>query len=88
MTRTHIFACLLPKQQADDLNRKSGRVYTSTLVRHYRVYRKSGYWLMYTGKRVEDAIGGLTTLRAHSRNVAQEGCKLRRTGITAAHHPN
>jgi len=97
MIRTHIFRCSLPKQEADDLNRESGRLYTNTLVLHYRIYRKRGHWLsMYGGKRVEDAVGGPTTLHAHSRDAAQEGfykaCKtataLKKMGVPKARHPH
>ncbi len=97
MIRTHVFRCTFPKAEADTLNRESGRVYTGTLVRHYRCYRKSGHWLsMYAGKRVEDGVGGPTTLHAHSRDAAQEGfykaCKtakaLRQAGVTDARYPH
>jgi hypothetical protein len=37
MIRTHVFPCLLSKAEADALNRESGRIYSSVLVRHYRV---------------------------------------------------
>jgi hypothetical protein len=44
------------------------------LVRHYRVYRKQGVWLAPpSGERLEDALGGPTTLHAHSRDAAQQG---------------
>jgi len=97
MIRTHVFACAIPKAEADDLNRESGRVYTNTLVRHYRIYRKTGHWLsMYAGKRVEDGVGDPTTLHAHSRDAAQEGfykaCKtaraVKRVGGHIARHPH
>jgi len=97
MIRTHVFACALPKAEADALNHESGRVYTGTLVRHYRIYRKSKHWLsMYAGMRVEDGVGGPTTLHAHSRDAAQEGfykaCKtakaLKQAGISDARYPH
>jgi hypothetical protein len=37
MIRTHSIPCTLPKAEADALNRESGRVYTETLVWHYRI---------------------------------------------------
>lgn len=67
------------------------------MVRHYRVYRKSGHWLsMYAGMRVEDGVGSPTTLHAHSRDAAQEGfykaCKttkaLKRAGMEGAPYPH
>jgi hypothetical protein len=42
MIRTHVFPCLLSKAEADALNREGGRIYSSVLVRYYRVYRKKG----------------------------------------------
>jgi len=83
MLRTVQFACPLSKAEADALNAESGRVYTDTLVRHYRVYRKQGVWLApRNGERLEDALGGPTTLHAHSRDAAQQGfykaCKTAR----------
>ena len=72
MLRTVMFACTLPKADADALNRESGRIYTDMLVRHYRLYRKQGVWLApRTGERLEDALGGATTLHAHSRDAAR-----------------
>jgi putative transposase len=83
MVRTHIFACSLPKAEADALNQESGLVYSRMLTFHYRVYRRSGHWLSpWDGKRLEDALGGPTTLHAHSRDAAQEAfhwaCKTAR----------
>jgi len=45
MIRTHLFACSLLRAEADALNHESGQVYTNVLVRHYRVFRRSGHWL-------------------------------------------
>jgi putative transposase len=73
MIRTNIFPCKLPKQQADSLNRESGRIYTETLVEHYRVYRHNRHWLSSgAGKKINDSQSG-TFLHAHSRDAAQEG---------------
>lgn len=97
MIRTHLFPCTLPKAEADALNRESGRVYTETLVRHYRIYRKQGHWLSpRAGERVEDSLGGPTTLHAHSRDAAQQGfykaCKtaraLKAAGREDARYPH
>lgn len=74
MLRTVQFACTLPKAEADALNAESGRIYTDMLVRHYRLYRKQSVWLApKNGERVEDTLGGPTTLHAHSRDAAQQG---------------
>jgi putative transposase len=83
MLRTVQFACALSKSDADALNAESGRVYTDMLVQHYRVYRKQGVWLApRNGERLEDALGGPSTLHAHSRDAAQQGfykaCKTAR----------
>ena len=89
MIRTHVFPCSLSKTEADALNRESGRVYTSVLVRHYRVYRKKGHWLSPSaGERIEDSTG-LTLLHAHSRDAAQQAfynaCKTARTRREQGH---
>jgi putative transposase len=95
MIRTHVFPCSLPRSEADALNRESGRIYTNTLVRHYRIRRKTGHWLSArAGERVEDSTGP-STLHAHSRDAAQQGfyraCKTARTlrarGDSAIRYP-
>src|SRR6516165_8932360 len=74
MLSTVQFPCSLPKAEADVLNAESGRIYTDMLVQHYRRYRKQGVWLSQKcGERLEDALGGPTTLHAHSRDAAQQG---------------
>lgn len=80
MLRTHSFACSLPKSEADALNRESGRIYTDTLVWHYRAFRRSGHWLsQYAAMRYSDYRTD-TTLHAHSKDAAQEAfykaCKV------------
>ena len=72
MIRTHIFPCRLSKDEADALNRESGRVYTLTLVWHYRIYRRKGIWLSPgAAERLGDRMAS-TTLHAHSRDAAQQ----------------
>ena len=83
MIRTVMFPCALPQPEADALNQESGRVYTRTLVEHYRVYRHTGHWLSdHAGGQIEDRVGGPTPLHAHSRDAAQQGfyraCKTAR----------
>lgn len=74
MLRTRILSCRLPKIDADALNQESGRIYTQTLVWHYRVYRRTEHWLSpYAGQRFGDCIGDKTNLTAHSKDAAQEG---------------
>jgi hypothetical protein len=74
MLRTVQCACSLPKAEADALNAESGRLYTDSLVCHYRIYRRKGVWLRpEQGERWEDRHGGPTTLHAHSRDAAQQG---------------
>ena len=84
MMRVQTFPCSLTKAQADALNRESSRVHTNVLVWHYRIYRRTGHWLSeYAAKRLEDYLGGPTSLHAHSRDAAQEGfydaCKVARS---------
>jgi putative transposase len=84
MMRTIQLACTLPKSEADALNRESGRIYTDMLVRHYRLYRNQGVWLApKSGERLEDVLGGPTSLHAYSRDAPQQGfykaCKTAKT---------
>src|SRR5215471_19188212 len=74
MLHTVQFACTLPKSEAGALNAESGRIYSNMLTWHYRLYRKQGIWLApKSGEQLEDALGGPTTLHAHSRDAAQQG---------------
>ncbi len=73
MITTQVFTCSLAKGTADALNRESGRIYTATLVEHYRVYRHTGHWVSPRGdQRLSDCVTGKTILHAHSRDAAQE----------------
>jgi putative transposase len=72
MIRTHEFPCHLKRAEADALNRESGRLYTQTLVWHYRIYRRKGIWLSpAASERFGDALSD-TPLHAHSRDAAQQ----------------
>ncbi len=81
MIRTYRIACHLPAEQARDLNRESGRIYTATLVQHYRTYRQAGHVWLNPMKhvRILKAFCGETFLHAHSYQAAQqdfyEACK-------------
>lgn len=73
MIRTHLLDCHLPRNEADAVNRESGRAYTDTLVWHYRIYRRTGHWLSPgADERLNDSFGP-STLHAHSRDAAQQG---------------
>ena len=94
MIRTTIFPCSLPKPEADALNQESARIYTRTLVEHYRVYRHTGRWLSVNADcKIEDRLGGPTSLHAHSRDAAQQAfykaCKTARANRdNGAHYPH
>ena len=96
MITTHVFPCQLSKTTADALNRESGRIYTATLVEHYRVYRHTGHWVSPRGdQRLSDCVTGKTVLHAHSRDAAQEAfakaCKTakscKKVGLNS-HYPH
>jgi putative transposase len=73
MIRTYTLECSLPNAEADALNQESGRLYTLTLLWHYRVYRRTGRWLSPSqAQKLGDFLGGPTTLHAHSRDAAQQ----------------
>jgi putative transposase len=84
MIITQSFRAVQSQDVLDACNLESGRIYTQTLVTHWRIYRKKGVWLsQYSAMRLNDFLGGETTLHAHSRDAAQEGfykaCKTTRT---------
>ena len=87
MIRTQTFPCALSKAEADALNQESGRLYTRTLVEHYRIYRHTGHWLPPASleKLIDfyDAQDGRERLlHAHSIDAAEQGfpkaCKTAR----------
>ena len=83
MLTTQVFTCSFPKDNADALNQESGRIYTATMVEHYRVFRHTGNWLSpKADEKLSDFITGETILHAHSRDAAQQGfakaCKTAR----------
>ena len=91
MIRTRVFACRVPKDTADALNRESGRIYTGVLVEHYRILRHSDHWLSPgSGEKLSDYLSG-TILHAHSRDAAQQGfykaCKTAQAQKTAGMGP-
>lgn len=97
MIRTHYFRATQPKSLLDDCNRESGRIYTNTMVEHWRIYNKKGVWLRpATNERYDDFLHPETTLHAHSRDAAQQGftkaCKttrtLRKAGMSEARFPH
>ena len=51
MILTKVFRATQPKSILDELNRESGRVYSETMVEHWRVYRKHAVWLSSSGEQ-------------------------------------
>ena len=76
MIRTHILPCALPREEADALNRESGRIYSDVLVTQYRVYRHKGVWLSRGASEKVNDSRSPTILHAHSRDAAQQGFHL------------
>ncbi len=96
MIRTRVFACSLPKETADTLNRELGRIFTGVLVEHYRILRHSDPWLSPGGgQKLSDSLSG-AILHAHSRDAAQQGfykaCKTaqaqKAAGMGMARYPH
>jgi len=90
MIRTHILKCHLNRAQADALNQESGRIYSQTLVWHYRIYRRGGRWLSSNAaERLGDFLSD-TFLHCHSRDAAQQAfyraCKTARAN--GSHYPH
>jgi len=96
MIRTVAIPCKLPVAVADAFNRESGRIYTQTLVRQYRAYRKQGVWLSPGAlEKLGDFLDRdrQPLLHAHSIDAAQQGfpkaCKTaresRKLGLNVAY---
>jgi putative transposase len=94
--RTHIIPCLIPKSEADALNRASGRIYSGVVVEHWRILRKSNHWLSPgSAEKLSDYYTRTDTplLHAHSKDAAQQGFAkgikttraLRQAGIDAGY---
>ena len=74
MISTRFFRAKIPLRLADALNRESGRIYTLTMIEHWRIYRRKNHWLSQkAAERYNDYLGGETILHAHSRDAAQQG---------------
>jgi putative transposase len=73
MIRTHSIPCTLAKAEADALNQESGRLYTQTLVWHWRLCRRKKIWLRPGAAEKLGDFFSETTLHAHSRDAAQQG---------------
>lgn len=96
MIRTHTLPCSLPRHEADALNAESGRLYSLTLLWHWRIYRRKGIWLSQSAAEKLGDFMSQTTLHAHSRDAAQQGfyraCTtirtLKKQGDTDARYPS
>jgi putative transposase len=73
MIRTQRLPCTLPKAESDALNRESGRLYTQTLVWHWRLLHRKAIWLHPGAAAKLGDFFSETTLHAHSRDAAQQG---------------
>ena len=97
MILTKVFRATQPKSILDELNRESGRVYSETMVEHWRVYRKHDVWLSpFTETKYNDHLHPVTILHSHSKDAAQQAFAkavktthaLRRTGDKNAKFPH
>jgi len=97
MILTKVFRATQPKSILDELNRESGRVYSETMVEHWRVYRKHDVWLSpFTETKYNDYLHPVTILHSHSKDAAQQAFAkavktthaLRRTGDKNAKFPH
>lgn len=98
MIRTVIVPCKLKKQNCDDLNLASGRIYSGIVSRHWRLLKQKGLWLSEKSlTKLSDIrlAGKDLPMHAHSIDAAQQGffkaCKttrgIRKAGDPAAHFP-
>lgn len=96
MILTKVFKATQPKSILDELNRESGRVYSETMVEHWRVYRKHAVWLSSSGEeKYNDYLHPATILHSHSKDAAQQAFAkavktthaLRKAGFPKARFP-
>ena len=97
MILTQTFRATQPKSLLDECNRESGRIYTRTMVEHWRIFRKHNVWLsQFDDMHMNDFLFKETTLHAHSRDAAQEAFAkavktthaLRQAGFSDAEFPH
>lgn len=97
MILTQVFRAAQPKSLLDECNLESGRIYTRTMVEHWRIYRKHDVWLSkFDDMKMNDFLFKETTLHAHSRDAAQEAFAkavktthaLRKAGFADAQFPH
>ncbi len=97
MILTKVFRATQPKSLLDECNKESGRIYTRTMVEHWRIYRKHNVWLsQFDDMYINDFLFKETTLHAHSRDAAQEAFAkavktthaLRKAGFPDAQFPH
>ena len=73
MILTQSFRAKQPKSLLDELNRESGRIYTLTMVEHWRIKSRKDIWLSQFGAmRINDALAGDSILHAHSKDASQQ----------------
>ncbi len=96
MILTRVFRATQPKSLLDECNRESGRIYTQTMVEHWRIYRNQGVWLSPGMDEKYNDFLYPTTLHAHSRDAAQQAFAkavktthaLRKAGFVDAQFPH
>lgn len=72
MILTRTFRATQPRSLLDECNRESGRLYTQTMVEHWRIYRHQRVWLSPGMDEKYNDFLSPTTLHAHSRDAAQQ----------------
>ena len=96
MILTRTFRATQPRSLLDECNRESGRIYTQTMVEHWRIYRRKGVWLSPGMDEKYNDFLSSTSLHAHSRDAAQQAFAkavktthaLRKAGFVDAQFPH
>ncbi len=97
MILTQTFRATQPRSLLDECNRESGRLYTQTMVEHWRIYRHTGVWLSRgMDEKYNDFLSSTSSLHAHSRDAAQQAFAkavktthaLRKAGYKDAQFPH
>lgn len=96
MILTQVFRARQPKSMLDECNLESGRIYTRTMVEHWRIFRNKEVWLSAGMDEKYNDFLYPTSLHAHSRDAAQQAFAkavktthaLRKAGFSDAQFPH
>jgi len=88
MILTKIVRATQPRSLLDECNRESGRLYTQTMVEHWRIYRHQKVWLSRGMDEKYNDFLSPTTLHAHSKPSPKRSRRPTRSAKPGLWMPN